>query len=89
MIKKQQSKNLLKMQKFLKDLGLESHFDCDGRLILLTSEDKHLEIIEKTNELGIKYTQERKPVYGPLDPITLRAPIQSFIINEWFEEDIV
>ena len=79
-----ESEKLMIMGEFLKNLGLDFEIR-DEKLYLLNIKDKHCEILEKCDELGITYTQERKPVYGATDPFTLSTPIVGFIRNDWLE----
>lgn len=82
-----ESKQLKKMQKFLKNLGLDSKInDCDGKLYCLDIKEYYCEIIQKSDELGVKFTMEQTPYYGPLDPITLQRDIVGFSRSYYFEE---
>lgn len=86
------SKRLKKMQKFLKNLGLESKINnCDGKLYCLDIKDYYNEIIQKSEELGIIFTMEQIPYYGPLDPNTLQRDSPRDIIcfsrSYYFEDD--
>ena len=81
------SKRLKKMQEFLKSLGVESRINnCDGKLYCLDIKEYYCEIIQKSEELGIIFTMEQTPYYGPLDPITLQRDIVDFSRFYYFED---
>ena len=87
MIEMTGNKRLKKMQEFLKSLGLESKINnCDGKLYCLDIKEYYNEIIQKSEELGIIFTMEQTPYYGPLDPITLQRDIVGFSRYYYFEE---
>lgn len=84
MTKKRQLK---KMQEFLEDLGLESKINnCDGKLYCLDIKEYYNEIVQKSEELGIVFTMEQNPYYGPFDPHTLKRDIVGFSKFYYFEE---
>lgn len=75
------------MQKFLNNLGLDSKInDCDGKLYCLDIKEYYDEIIQKSEALGIIFTMEQTPYYGPLDPITLQQDIVGFLRSYYFED---
>ena len=77
---------LLIMQNFLKDLGLKCNLCCDGKLYLLDNKGYYQEILDKSDELGIRYVMEREPLYSPIDPYTLQQEIIGFKnFKEYFE----
>ena len=71
------NERLLIMQKFLTVIGLESEL-CGGKLYIIDVEDKHCEIVEKSEELGLTYVMEQEPVYSPINPRTLHKDISGF-----------
>ena len=82
-----ESKQLKKMQEFLDNLGLKSKMNnCDGKLYCLDIKEYYGEIIQKSEELGIIFTMEQTPYYGPLDPITLQRDIVGFSRFYYFED---
>lgn len=82
------NKRLKKMQGFLKSLGLESKINnCDGKLYCLDIKEYYNEIIQKSEELGIIFTMEQTPYFGPLDPHTLERDIVGFSRFYYFKED--
>ena len=82
-----ENKRLKKMQEFLKSLGVESRINnCDGKLYCLDIKEYYNEIIQKSEELGIIFTMEQTPYYGPLDPITLKRDIVGFSKSYYFED---
>jgi len=82
-----ESKQLKKMQKFLHNLGLDSKInDYDGKLYCLDIKEYHDEIIQKSKELGVIFTMEQTPYYGPVDPITLQRDIVGFSRSYYFED---
>ena len=83
-----ENKRLKKMQEFLKSLGLESKINnCDGKLYCLDIKEYYSEIIQKSEELGIIFTMEQIPYYGPLDPYTLKRDILGFSKSYYFKDD--
>ena len=75
------------MQEFLESLGLESKInDCDGRLYCLDIKEYYCEIIQKSDELGIIFTMEQTPYYGPLDPYNFKRDIVGFSRCYYFKE---
>ena len=81
-----ENKRLKKMQEFLESLGLESEINnCDGRLYCLDIKEYHDKIIQKSKELGIIFTMEQTPYYGPLDPHTLKRDIVGFSRSYYFK----
>lgn len=82
-----EGKQLKKMQKFLKNLGLDSKInDYDGKLYCLDIKEYYDEIIQKSKELGVIFTMEQTPYYGPVDPITLQRDIVGFSRSYYFED---
>ena len=80
-------KQLKKMQEFLGSLGLESRINnCDGKLYCLDIKEYYNEIIQKSEELGIIFTMEQTPDYGPLDLKTLQRDIIGFSRSYYFED---
>ena len=82
-----EGKQLKKMQKFLKNLGLDSKInDYDGKLYCLDIKEYYDEIIQKSKELGVIFTMEQTPYYGPVDPITLQRDIIGFSRSYYFKD---
>ena len=82
-----ENKRLKKMQEFLKSLGLESKINnYDGKLYCLDIKEYYNEIIQKSEELGIIFTMEQIPYYGPLDPHTLKRDILGFSKSYYFKD---
>ena len=82
-----ESKQLKKMQKFLHNLGLDSKInDYDGKLYCLDIKEYYDEIIQKSKELGVIFTMEQTPYYGPVDPHSLKRDIVSFSRSYYFED---
>ena len=83
-----ENKRLKKMQEFLENLGLEFRMNnCDWRLYCLDIKEYYIEIIQKSDELGVIFTMEQTPHYGPLDPYTLKRDIISFSKSYYFKDD--
>lgn len=80
------SEKLLIMQNFLKDLGLRCNLHCDGKLYLLDNKGHCQEILDKCDELGIRYVMEREAIYSSIDPYTLQQEVIGFKnLKEYFE----
>ena len=81
------NKRLKKMQEFLESLGLESKINnCDGKLYCLDIKEYYNEITQKSEELGIIFTMEQTPYYGPVDPFRIGRNIVGFSKSYYFED---
>ena len=60
-----------------------------GMSVLYIPSEYLEDIMNKANELGLKYCRSREPVYGCVDPNTLERPLIGFAHHKyWFEVKI-
>ena len=82
------NKRLKKMHEFLESLGLESKINnCDGKLYCLDIKEYYNEIIQKSGELGIIFTMEQIPYYGPINPYNFKRDIIGFSRLYYFKDE--
>lgn len=81
-------KDLITMNDFLEDIGLKTCFSR-GKLFIVDPKDKEDDIIRKSKELGLIFSKEREPLWGPVDPITFESEIWGFRCRCWLEKKVL